>query len=164
MTGSITIRRAGPDDADTLLALVQALAEYEGLEPPDEEARVRLVKDGFGPRPRFETYLAEIDGVAVGYAIVFETYSTFLASPTLYLEDLFVRPDSRRRGAGTALLRYLAAEAVARGCGRMEWTVLDWNELAQGVYRKLGAELLPDWRVCRLSREELRRLAKVGDA
>jgi GNAT superfamily N-acetyltransferase len=117
------------------------------------------VEHGFGPQPRFETYLAEIDGDAVGYAIVFETYSTFLARPTLYLEDIFVRPESRRRGAGMALLRHLAREAVARGCGRMEWTVLDWNELAQGVYRKIGARMLDEWRFCRLTGDALYRLA-----
>jgi GNAT superfamily N-acetyltransferase len=158
---SITIRPAGPQDADTLLELIEALAHYEHLEPPDAEARARLVEHGFGSNPRFETFLAECDGVAVGYALVFETYSTFLARPTLYLEDLFVRPEARRRGAGTALLRFLAREAVARGCGRMEWTVLDWNELAQGVYRKLGARQLEEWRLCRLTGDALHRLAEV---
>jgi GNAT superfamily N-acetyltransferase len=156
----ITIRRAGPEDADTVLELIRALAEYERLEPPDEEAQARLREHGFGPRPRFETYLAESGGAAIGYAIVFETYSTFLAQPTLYLEDLFVRPEARRRGAGTGMLRALAAEARARGCGRMEWAVLDWNELAQGVYRRVGATLLDDWRLCRLAGEAFRRLAE----
>jgi GNAT superfamily N-acetyltransferase len=129
---AVSIRRAGPEDADTLLELIRALAEYEHLEPPDEGARARLVEHGFGPRPMFEAFLAEVEGAAVGYVIVFETYSTFLARPSLFLEDLFVRPEARRRGIGSALLRHLAAEAVARGCGRMEWAVLDWNELAQG--------------------------------
>jgi GNAT superfamily N-acetyltransferase len=155
----IQIRRAESQDADTLFALICALAQYEHLEPPDAAARERLDADGFGARPRFEAYLAEIDGVAAGYAIVFETYSTFLARPTLFLEDLFVRPEARRRGAGRALLRHLAAEAVARGCGRMEWLVLDWNELAQGAYRKLGALQLDEWRLCRLTGEALERMA-----
>lgn len=155
----ITIRRAEPKDAETLLELIEALAHYEHLEPPDAEARARLIEHGFGPRPRFEAYLAECDGEVVGYALVFETYSTFLARPTLYLEDLFVRPEARRRGAGTALLRFLAGEAVSRGCGRMEWSVLDWNELAQGVYRRLGARQLDDWRLCRLTGDALLRLA-----
>jgi GNAT superfamily N-acetyltransferase len=158
--GPIIIRRAGPEDADTLLELITALAEYEHLEPPDADASARLIEHGFGLRPRFETYLAEIDGAPVGYALVFETYSTFLARPTLYLEDLFVRPEARRRGAGTALLRHLAREAVERGCGRMEWTVLDWNELAQGVYRRLGARQLDEWRLCRLTGDALERLAE----
>jgi GNAT superfamily N-acetyltransferase len=160
---AVTIRRAGPEDADTLLELVTALAHYEHLEPPDAAARARLVEHGFGPRPRFETFLAEIDSAAIGYALVFETYSTFLARPTLYLEDLFVRPEARRRGAGTALLRFLAAEAVKRGCGRMEWAVLDWNELAQGVYRKLGAQQLDEWRLCRLTGAALQRLAASSE-
>jgi len=162
MLSEVTVRRAAAADGDTLLALVRALAEYERLAPPDAEACARLLSDGFGPQPRFEAYLAEVDGQPAGYAIVFETYSSFLARPTLYLEDLFVLPEARRRGAGTALMRFLAAEALARGCGRMEWVVLDWNELAQGVYRRLGAEMLPDWRLCRLAREGLERLA--GDS
>jgi GNAT superfamily N-acetyltransferase len=156
----ITIRRAGPADAESLLELIRALAAYERLEPPGPDARTRLLEHGFGPRPRFEAFLAEQGDVAIGYAIVFETYSTFLARPTLFLEDLFVRPEARRQGAGNALLRYLAAEAVTRGCGRMEWAVLDWNELAQGVYRHAGAERLDDWRLCRLTGEALRRLAE----
>jgi GNAT superfamily N-acetyltransferase len=155
----ITIRRARPEDAETLLELIRALAEYEHLPPPGVEAAARLIEHAFGPRPRFEAYLAELEGAPVGYAITFETYSTFLARPTLYIEDLFVRPDARRRGIGRALLRRLAAEAVARGCGRMEWTVLDWNKPAQGVYRKVGAEQLDEWRLCRLTGDALRRLA-----
>jgi GNAT superfamily N-acetyltransferase len=135
----VTVRRARGEDAETVLELIRALAEYERLEPPDAEACARLIEDGFGERPRFEAYLAEMDGAAVGYAIVFESYSTFLARPTLYLEDLFVRPEARRRGAGGALLRFLAPEAVARGCARLVWNVLDWIELAQSTNRRLGA-------------------------
>ena len=160
---SITIRRAQPDDAGTLLELIRALAEYERLEPPDVEAGARLVEHAFGLRPKFEAYLAVEKGSSVGYAIVFETYSTFLARPSLYIEDLFVRPEARRRGIGTALLRYLAAEAVARGCGRMEWTVLDWNELAQGTYHRIGADPLDEWRLCRLTGDALLRLALGED-
>jgi GNAT superfamily N-acetyltransferase len=156
---AIQIRRARAEDAGTLFELICALADYEHLEPPDAAARERFIADGFGVRPRFEAFLAEIDGAAVGYAIVFETYSTFLARPSLFLEDLFVRPEARRRGAGQALLRHLAAAAVARGCGRMEWMVLAWNELAQGAYRKLGAQQLDEWRLCRLTGEALERLA-----
>jgi GNAT superfamily N-acetyltransferase len=158
----VTVRRARSEDGTTLLALICALADYERLAPPDAEACARLLEDGFGPQPRFEAYLVEFDRRPVGYAIVFETYSSFLARPSLYLEDLFVLPEARRQGAGTAVMRFLAAEALARGCGRLEWVVLDWNELAQGVYGRLGAELLPDWRVCRLTREALERLAGSG--
>jgi len=156
---SIAIRRAQAKDAGTLLELIRALAQYEHLEPPDAEAEARLIEDAFGPQPRFEAYLVSIDTGDVGYAIVFETYSTFLARPTLYLEDLFIRPEARRQGAGTVLLQYLAAEAVARGCGRMEWAVLDWNDLAQGVYRRIGATILQEWRLCRLTGEALQHLA-----
>lgn len=144
-TSRISIRRAERADAPVFLELVRALAEYERLTPPDAEAEARLVEDGFGSRPRFESYLALLDGQAVGYAIVFETYSSFLARPTLYLEDLFVRPEARRQGVGNAVLQYLAREAMARGCGRMEWTVLDWNEMAQSVYRRVGASARRCW-------------------
>jgi GNAT superfamily N-acetyltransferase len=155
----VTVRRAGREDAETLLALIRALAEYESLPPPDDAARDRLVAHGFSERPRFETFFAEIAGEPVGYAIVFETYSTFLARPTLFLEDLFIRPDARRQGAGSVLLKHLAAEAVRRGCGRMEWMVLDWNELAQNFYRQAGASQLDEWRLCRLTDAALARLA-----
>src|SRR5262249_43760217 len=111
----VIVRRALLEDGPVLLALIRDLAEYERLDPPDTEAQARLLADIFAPTPRIEAYLAEIDGEAVGYAIALETYSSFLARPTLYLEDLFVRPDRRRRGAGGAMLKYLAAEAVARG-------------------------------------------------
>ena len=139
--------------------LIRALADYERLEAPDAEAGARLIEHAFGPRPRFEAYLASRGRADVGYAIAFETYSTFLARPTLYVEDLFVRPEARRQGVGGTLLRFLAAEAVARGCGRMEWTVLDWNELAQDVYGRIGAHRLDEWRLCRLTGDALHRLA-----
>jgi GNAT superfamily N-acetyltransferase len=155
----MTVRRASRDDADTLLELIQALAEYERLDPPGPDARARLIEHGFGPCPKFDAYLAEWKSAPVGYAITFEAYSTFLAQPTLYIEDLFVRPEFRRQGIGTALLRFLAAEAVERGCGRMEWTVLDWNEMAQSVYRRIGAQQLVEWRLCRLSGDALRQVA-----
>jgi GNAT superfamily N-acetyltransferase len=158
-TDRVSIRRAFRGDAEVFLSLVRALAEYERLEPPDAAARARLVEDGFGASPRFEVYLAEVEGEVAGYAVVFEAYSSFLARPTLYLEDLFIRPEARRRGAGLALLRFLAGEAVRRGCGRMEWTVLDWNELGQTLYRRAGAEVMEEWRVCRLTGEALQRLA-----
>jgi GNAT superfamily N-acetyltransferase len=162
--GGVKVHRAKAEDGETLLGLILALADYERLEPPDAGARERLLRDGFGPNPRFDTFLAEVDGEAVGYAITFETYSTFLAKPTLYLEDLFVRPDARRQGAGRALLRHLAALAVERGCGRMDWTVLDWNDLARGVYRRLGAVESTEWILCRLSGEALHAVAADAEA
>src|ERR1041385_4307446 len=128
MTGDpVHIRPARREDAEAILNLIDALADYEKLARPTAEARGRLVRDGFGQRRRFETFIAELDGRAVGYALVFETYSSFLALPTLYLEDLFVEPGSRGRGAGKALFEFCMAEADRRGCGRMEWAVLDWN-------------------------------------
>jgi len=156
---AVQVRKAQQEDGSTLLALIRALAEYERLQPPAPEAEARLLRDAFGAAPRYEAYLAELDGEPVGYAIVLETYSSFLARPTLYLEDLFVRPEARRRGAGGAMLRHLARLALERGCGRMEWTVLDWNTLARDVYRRIGAEEMDGWTTCRLTGEALRALA-----
>jgi GNAT superfamily N-acetyltransferase len=120
------IRRAGPEDAETVLRLIDALADYEHLPRPDREARERLVRDGFGQQQAaFEVLLAEFRGQPAGYALYFYTYSTFLARPTLYLEDIFILPEHRRHWLGAALMRRLAQEAVERGCGRMEWHVLD---------------------------------------
>ena len=149
-----------PDDADGFVGLIEALAHYEHLEPPDAEARTRLIRDATAGVPRFFTFLAELDGQLVGYAIYFETYSTFLARPTLYLEDLFVLPEARGKSVGAALFRACAAEAELRGCGRMEWQVLAWNDLALGFYEHLGAAPLhADWRCYRLEGETLQRAA-----
>jgi GNAT superfamily N-acetyltransferase len=157
-----TIRPAAAADADTFLALVDALADYEKLARPSAGARERLVADAFGERRRIDVYLAEEEGRAVGYAIVLETYSSFLALPTLYLEDLFVVPEARRTGIGHAFFRFLAAEAVRRGCGRMDWVVLDWNRLAIDFYRKLGARHLAEWHTYRLTADQLREIADGG--
>ena len=151
MTEQVRVRRASAADAPVLLGLVDALADYERLARPDPAARERLVRDAFGPAPRFEAWLLESAGEAVGYVIAFETYSSFLARPTLFLEDLFVLPERRRGGIGRAAMRFVAAEALRRGCGRVEWMVLDWNEPAIGFYQRLGADVLPDWRICRLT-------------
>ena len=155
----ITVRKAEAADAGLLVGLILGLAEFEKLPPPDEAAQRRLVNDAFGPHPRFEVFLAELDGRVAGYAFTFETYSTFLALPTLYLEDLFVLPEYRGRKVGYALMLRLAEEAVRRGCGRMEWVVLDWNTSAQEFYERLGARHLDDWYFYRLDREALERLA-----
>lgn len=156
------IRPAVPADIDVFLELVDALADYEKLERPSQAARERLAVDGFGENPRFRPFLAELDGRVVGYAITFHTYSSFLALPTLFLEDLFVLPDARRNGVGSAFFRFLAAEAVRQGCGRMEWVVLDWNQLAIDFYEKLGARRLSDWYTYRLTGEELQRISGTG--
>lgn len=159
MNPSIRIRRATAADAETFLGLVDALADYEALDRPTPEARERLVRDGFGDSPRFTAYLVEVDGEAAGYAITLFTYSSFLALPTLYLEDLFLLPEARGAGAGRALFLHVAAEAVRQGCGRMEWVVLDWNQLAIDFYERLGATRLSEWYSYRLTREQLEALA-----
>lgn len=157
----IVIREAGAEDAGALLDLIDALADYEQLPRPTADARARLVEHGFGERPRFRAYLAEIRGEPVAYAITFEAYSSFLARPTLFLEDLFVKPAARSRGVGRALFRFFAREAVKRDCGRMEWMVLDWNELAIEFYERLGATRLEEWYTYRLTRRQLEELAEA---
>jgi GNAT superfamily N-acetyltransferase len=153
------IRPATDADADAFLALVDALADYEKLARPSPEARQRLLADAFGPQRRIAVYLAEEAGSAVGYAIVLESYSSFLALPTLWLEDLFVVPEARGSGHGRDFFRFLAAEAVRRGCGRMEWMVLDWNRLAIDFYDRLGARRLSEWQTYRLTADQLREMA-----
>lgn len=147
-------------DAEALLNLIAALAEFEKLPGPDEDARRRLVEDAFGPKPRFEAWLAFVGGnsAPVAYAIFLETYSTFLARPSLYIEDIFVLAEFRKRGIGSALLRKAVQLAHERGCGRVEWTALDWNVNAQKVYEeKLGARRMSEWLLYRMTREEMER-------
>jgi GNAT superfamily N-acetyltransferase len=153
-----TVRRATSRDGQVLLDLVDALADYERLPRPDPAARERLLRDAF-ERQWFDAYLVELAGRAIGYAIAFETYSSFLARPTLFLEDVFVLPEHRRAGVGSVVMRFLAGEALRRDCGRMEWMVLTWNEPALRFYDKLGATRLADWTAYRLTREELERFA-----
>jgi GNAT superfamily N-acetyltransferase len=150
------IRKAIAQDADAFLSLIDALAEYEHLDAPNAAARERLLRDAFGDTPRIEAWLAECDGRAVGYAIVFETYSSFLALPTLYLEDIFILPEYRSLGIGRTLFDAMARLARDRGCGRMEWTVLHWNSLAIDFYRRLGARHMEEWQLYRLTREQLK--------
>jgi GNAT superfamily N-acetyltransferase len=160
--GMTIFREARAEDLPQVVALIRALAAFEKLPGPDEAAAERLAAD-FSAR-RFELRVAELPppGGIIGYALYFMTYSTFLARPSMYLEDLFVDPAFRSRGIGAALLRDLAQLAAARGCGRFEWTVLEWNTRAQAFYGALGARLLPDWRVCRLDGDALAKLAKRG--
>ena len=155
----IEIQPVAPGDVELFLGLVDALADYERLPRPTADARERLARDGFGERPLFSAWLARLDGRPVGYAITFFTYSSFLARPTLYLEDLFVLPDARGSGVGKKLFTFLAGEAVRRGCGRMEWVVLDWNQLAIDFYERRGARRMSEWYTYRLTREQLEALA-----
>ena len=149
------VRPARRKDAPTILHLIDALASYEKLAPPDAAAKKRLIKDMFSPRPRVQVFLAECDGEVAGYAFVFETYSSFLALPTLYLEDLFVLPEYRSKKVGYALFSAMVREAHRRGCGRMEWTVLEWNTLAIEFYKRLGATYMKDWHLYRLTRPDM---------
>lgn len=146
-----TIRAARPEDGPAFIALVRALAEFERLPGPSDEAAARLVADAFGERPRYRLTLGELDGEVVAYAITFETYSTFLGKPTLFLEDLFVHPRARRRGVATRMLDHLREHARQGGYGRFEWMVLDWNNDAQQLYDGFGAEKLQQWLLYRVT-------------
>ena len=159
----VAIRAATPDDVPLVLALIRGLAEYERLAHECVATEERLRESLFGARPDAEVVIAEADGEPAGFALFFHNYSTFLARRGLYLEDLFVWPHLRGRGIGRALLVHLARLAVARGCGRFEWSVLDWNEPAIRFYRSLGAAPLDEWTVQRLAGDALARLAASGD-
>jgi GNAT superfamily N-acetyltransferase len=159
-SGALVIRRGTERDVPTILTLIRGLAEYERLAHEVEATTARVRAHGFGRRRYFETIICRRGGKPVGFALYFFTYSTFLARPTLYLEDLFVLPDERGTGAGKALLRALARIAVRRGCGRLEWAVLDWNRPAIGFYKRLGAKLRRQWILTRLTGAPLRRLAR----
>ena len=157
---TLVIRRGTERDVPTILKLIRGLAEYERLAHEMEATPARVRAHGFGRRRYFETIICRRGGKPVGFALYFFTYSTFLARPTLYLEDLFVLPENRGSGAGKALLRALARIAVRRGCGRLEWAVLDWNRPAIGFYKRLGAKLRRQWILTRLTGAPLRRLAR----
>ena len=162
IANQIDVRPVEKADVPAFLSLIKALAEYEHLDPPDQDAQARLTRDLLTRPPRFWALLGTLNGSPVGYAAYFETYSTFLAQPTLYLEDLFVIPEARGRGVGGALFGACAREALRRGCGRMEWQVLRWNDLALGFYEHLGAlPLHADWACYRLTGEPLRAAGQV---
>jgi GNAT superfamily N-acetyltransferase len=157
-----TIRAATAADVPVILDFIRALAEYERLAQhvvaTEEELRVSL----FGARPAAEVFLGFLDGRPAAFAVVFPNFSTFLGRAGLYLEDLFVKPEFRGRGCGRAMLMHLVRLAVARGCGRLEWAVLDWNEPAMRFYDTLGAKKMEDWRPYRLTRETLEKLVREG--
>lgn len=158
-----TLRRAAPDDCGVLLGFIRELAAYERLSHLVSADETRLRAALFGERPVAEAVLGLERDRPAGFAVWFHNFSTFLGRPGLYLEDLYVSPACRGRGYGATMLRWLAKLAVERGCGRFEWSVLDWNEPALAVYRSLGAESMSDWTVQRVSGDALERLASAFD-
>jgi GNAT superfamily N-acetyltransferase len=169
-TTPYALRPAEPRDVPALVGLIRELAEFERLGHLVQVTEAKLAPQLFGARPAAEAMVAEVVATAgeeasdrsrtvIGFALYFTNFSTFLAQPGLYLEDLYVRPEHRGSGIGRALLQRLAALAVQRGCGRFEWSVLDWNTGAIGFYESLGAKLLPEWRICRVTSDALTALA-----
>jgi len=158
---SLQIRTAVIEDVPEILRLIRGLAEYEKLEHEVVATEERLRRSLFGERPAAEAVLGWLEGRAVGFAVFFHNYSTFRACPGLYLEDLFVEPAHRGSGHGKALLLHVALLAAERGCERMEWSVLDWNTPAIDFYKSLGANVMDDWRICRLTGAALEKAAKA---
>ena len=156
----LRIEPATVADVPLILRLITALAEYEKMDGEVAATETALRDTLFGPAPAAHVVIARVDGTPAGFALWFYNYSTFLAKPGLYLEDLFVLAEWRGHGVGRALLEHLAAIAVQRGCGRMEWSVLDWNAPAVGFYKRLGATIMEEWRICRLTGETLLALGQ----
>ena len=154
-----TLRAAQPADLDAIVALIGELADFEQLRHLVEVTSEKLRPHLFGERPVAECMVGEVAGEVVAFALFFTNFSTFLARPGLYLEDLYVRPAHRGGGLGRALLEHLGRLAAERGCGRFEWSVLDWNANAIAFYEKLGATVMPDWRICRISGSRLASFA-----
>lgn len=152
------LRAAELRDVTVIVQLIRELAAFERLEHLVQATPEKLRPQLFGERPAAEAMVAEVQGEVVAFALYFTNFSTFLAQPGLYLEDLYVRPAQRGRGIGEAMLKRLAALAVERGCGRFEWSVLDWNADAIRFYERLGATVMPDWRICRVTGEVLAAL------
>jgi len=155
----ITIRRATSEDAGEIISMIHELAEFEKLLDIYEASEERLIAGLFSESPAARALVAQSAGRLVGYAIYFTTFSTFLTLPGIWLEDIYVRPQARRDGVGSDLFAAVAREVVEIGGGRMEWSALDWNERALTFYRQLGAELLDDWLMLRLSGEALHLVA-----
>jgi len=149
-------------DLPVILDLIRALAEYEKLSHIVTATQGKLLETLFGSKPAAEVMLAHLDGECAGFAVFFATYSTFLAQPGLYLEDLYVKPHLRSKGIGFALLKRVARIAIERGCGRLEWGVLDWNQPAIRFYKKLGAVAMDAWTKYRLTSEALKDLRDIG--
>ena len=159
---ALSIGIATEEDVPLILKFIKALAEYERLADSVVATEGLLRASLFGDRPYAECVIARWNGEPAGFALFFHNFSTFLGQPGLYLEDLFVNPEFRGKGVGRALLRHLASLAVERRCGRLEWSVLDWNESAIGFYKSIGALPLDDWTIFRLRGEALSRLASGG--
>lgn len=155
-----SIRHATPADTPLILTFIRELAEYEKLAHEVVATEEAIHNSLFGPRPHAEVLIADADGAPAGFALFLHNYSTFLARPGLFLEDLYVRPEFRRRGIGRDLLTRLAAVAVERGCGRFEWNVLDWNEPARRFYESLGARPMAEWTTYRLTGADLQKFGR----
>ncbi len=149
------LRAAAPGDVDAIVGLIRELAAFEKLSHLCVVTPQILAPQLFGAQPAAQAVVAERAGTIVAFALFFTNFSTFLGRPGLYLEDLYVQPAHRGAGIGRALLMHLAALAVERGCGRFEWSVLDWNVDAIAIYEKMGAKLLPEWRICRVGADAL---------
>jgi GNAT superfamily N-acetyltransferase len=155
------LRAARPEDTPAIVGLIGELAAFERLSHLVVVTPEGLAAQLFGPRPAAEAVVAEADdGTLVAFALFFHNFSTFLGRPGLYLEDLYVQPAHRGGGLGRRMLTHLGALAVERGCGRFEWSVLDWNENAIRFYEKMGATVMPDWRICRLTGDALQAFAR----
>ena len=162
MIMSVSIRAARQSDVVTLHSLIRGLAEYERLAAQVVGTAQDLQRELFSQRPVIEAVIAWEGQSALGFALYFHNYSTFLARRGLYLEDLFVVPEARGRGIGKALIHHCARVAIERGCGRFEWAVLDWNQPAIEFYQSIGASILSEWQLCRLSGDALQRFAAVA--
>ncbi|WGG51093.1 GNAT family N-acetyltransferase [Rugamonas sp. DEMB1] len=162
MTASqLTIRPAQPDDVAAIFGMIHELAVFEKLEHMMEGNEAMLRDSLFGAHPACEALVGEADGAVRVFALFFHNYSTFLCRKGLYLEDLYVKQDSRGKGYGKQMLAALAQLALQRDCGRFEWSVLDWNANAISFYQGVGAELLPDWRICRVTGDALAQLSRA---
>lgn len=160
MAAALTTRPATEADISFILTLIRELADYEKLSHEVVATEERLRETLFGARPCAEALVGSVDGTPVGFALFFQNYSTFLGRPGLYLEDLYVQPAHRGVGLGRALITAVAKLAHERGCGRFEWTVLDWNTPAIEFYESLGAEMKPDWRIMRITGTALATMAE----